>query len=243
MNNLNSNLEEAKKVIKSLKGTLIADLFTMKTWAENYHDLKSKESFKECGGLNYSLFLLCLIACETLGFYLMGACFHKEKKKENWFGRFWGCLRNLGHRSKKEHLPEIGKYTMNFLQEGGFPPESYFKKLRSVLARYLRDTLVHGFGSLTYLDDHIDLGLFIKNNNMDAILDEENKKIKLNGVSFANQIINVFERKIESEINSNSKKAEEIAGNIIKAKSYCEGAEEFKVPKKVINAYSGDNGQ
>ena len=111
----------AKKLLEELEGTIIADLRTC---------IKSAREFRTgaktpLGGLNFTLCLLSLVACEVFGYYITGARRHKEAAQ---------CNR-----------VDTGTYIMVFLQRF-FQPDSYFKKLHKVLAAYLRNTLVHGFG-------------------------------------------------------------------------------------------------
>jgi hypothetical protein len=59
--------EKAKKIIERLEGTLIADLKSIKITAEKR--LNGVDAYKNLpGGLNFSLFLMGLIASETIGY-------------------------------------------------------------------------------------------------------------------------------------------------------------------------------
>jgi len=112
---------EAKKLLGELEGTIIADLRTCIKLASEF----PTGAKTPLGGLNFTLCLLSLVACEVFGYYIMGAQSHKKAAQCN--------------------KVDTGTYIMAFLQ-GFFRPDSYFKKLHKVLADYLRNTLVHGFG-------------------------------------------------------------------------------------------------
>ncbi len=71
----NENIAEI--ILDKLEGTIIADLKSLIAWAEDFDTKTEKGS--EYGGLNFTLLLLSLIACETLGYYAEGAKLNERK--------------------------------------------------------------------------------------------------------------------------------------------------------------------
>jgi len=117
-----SNQNEARRLLQALEGTAISDLRACIKWSSEYPVGEGSPY----GGLNFTLCLLSLVVCEALGYYITGARRHKEATQCN--------------------QVDTGAYIMEFVQRF-FCRDSYFKKLRKVLADFLRHALVHGFGS------------------------------------------------------------------------------------------------
>jgi len=160
---------EAKKLLERLEGTIIADLRTCLKWSREY-PVGGNTPY---GGLNFTLCLLSLVACEVFGYYITGARKHKEAAQCN--------------------QVDTGTYIMEFLQRF-FPQDSYFKKLNKVLADLLRHTLVHGFGSSKVnipahieLCIHKDVRVQIKAGSKDG-----KQALYFNSVSLADQTIEAF---------------------------------------------------
>jgi hypothetical protein len=160
----------ADSILNKLEGTIIADLKSLVACAEKFN--KKTKSDSSFGGLNFTLFLVSLIACETFGYFLDGAKLHKNV-------------------SENEHI-DTGQYTMDFIQQY-FERDSYFKKLKKVLANWLRNYLVHGFGSLD-VHDNYDISLFISKDIIQVAVGKEGEKkiIKLNSIAVARQTIIAF---------------------------------------------------
>ncbi|MEN8263265.1 MAG: hypothetical protein ABFR82_07365, partial [Nitrospirota bacterium] len=186
---------KAEKIIVHLEGTLIADIKSVRKWAANYNH--KREPYKNCGGLNYSIFLLCLIGCETLGMYVFGARYHKKAEEDN-------------------NIPDVGAYIIEFIEKY-FPSKNEFKKISKILADYLRHSLVHGFAPLH--DNYpFDLNLVINENSIEEpIKTFEGKKlgIQLNGIAFADQVISTFKKRIKEVINNEKRGSDELVRNIL----------------------------
>lgn len=121
----------AQRVLRDLDGTLCRDLRTLMKWAGEFGERKANDqTLSDLGALNFTLMMVALVGCETLGFYTEGAAKHVAAIRE-----------------KETRLPDPGIYLMAFVQRY-FPKGSMFKKLVKVLADELRHDLVHGFGSL-----------------------------------------------------------------------------------------------
>jgi hypothetical protein len=187
---MDSRKQKASDIIDHLRGTLIADLKRVMHCATTS---KIKKYYGH-GGLNYTVFLLSLIACETIGFYVYGA----------------------------EHSDEDpGTYIIKFLEEY-FPQGNNFKKIDKILADYLRHSLVHGFGHIedSYpFDLDISVGK-VKGIDEPKKHNKNNKKIiKLSGYSFAKLVIEAFE-KIAYEIKQNTGKTEALIDKILTAQKH-----------------------
>ena len=173
-----NNQKEAKKLLEWLEGTIIADL---RTCIKSAREFPTGEETK-LGGLNFALCLLSLVACEVFGYYITGAQSHKKAAQCN--------------------KVDTGTYIMDFLQRF-FPRDSYFKKLHKVLADYLRNTLVHGFGSSKvspprYIDLCIDEDA---SRQLQACKKDGEKVLQLNSISLACQTIEAFDclkKKVEA---------------------------------------------
>jgi hypothetical protein len=166
-----SNQNEAKRLLQTLEGTAISDLRACIKWSREYPVGEGSPY----GGLNFTLCLLSLVVCETLGYYITGAQKHKEAIQRN--------------------QVDTGNYIMEFVQRF-FHRDSYFKKLRKVLADFLRHALVHGFGSGS-ANVPFEIALFIDKDESNQIIasHENNKKtLKLNSVALAHQTIEAFDK-------------------------------------------------
>jgi hypothetical protein len=155
--------------------------------------------------------LLSLISCETFGYFAEGAKLH-NKISEN------GPI-------------DTGEYIMDFIQQY-FDRDSYFKKLKKVLADWLRNYLVHGFGSLDEHEDY-DISLFIsKDSRKQIIVGRENKKkvIKLNSIAAAQQTISAF---FELKRKVKEKKDRTLVDNIAKAT-----ANKRSIGNKILNEFN-----
>jgi len=203
-----SDSSTAIKLLDKLEGTVIADLKSLIAWAGDFHNKSDNEESR--GGLNFTLFILSLIACETFGYYSEGAKYHKKR----------GNCKSV----------DTGSYIMDFIQNY-FERDSYFKKLKKVLADWLRNYLVHGFGSLDEHDNY-DIGLFISKDLTKQILvgkEGEKKVIKLNSIAIAQQTISAFSR-LKGKVKEG--KDAFLIDNITKAV-----AQRCPLGKKVLNEF------
>lgn len=200
----NKNSRRASKILVHLEGTLIADLKSLKVCAST-----PKEQNSGLGALNYTLFLVGLIGCETLGRYVCGA--DLDKKDHN-------------------STPDVGGYITRFIEK--FPNKDEYKSISKILSDYLRHILVHGFAPRK--DGYpFDLHLVISKEGKDLpplALEKNNRLvIKLDGISFINKILNAFE-KIKSESLTNT----QLASNIVAAEDY---GKNLSPPKEVTNQF------
>lgn len=169
---------EANEVLERLEGTIIADLRTCIKLAKEF----PTGAKTPLGGLNFTLCLLSLVACEVFGYFITGAQSHKKAAQCN--------------------KVDTGTYIMAFLQ-GFFRPDSYFKKLHKVLAYLLRNTLVHGFG-FSRVSKPVRFEVFnYKDASVQVIARNKGGKgvLGLNSVSLAEQTIKAFyslKRKVEA---------------------------------------------
>ena len=201
----NKNTRRASEILEHLEGTLIADLKSLKLCAST-----PKEQNSSLGGLNYTLFLVELIGCETLGRYVCGADLDKKDQCSS---------------------PDVGGYINRFIEQY-FQNRDHYKLISKILSDYLRHMLVHGFAPR--IDGYpFDLHLVISKEGKDLppLALEKNKRlgIKLDGISFINKIVKAFE-KIKSESLTKS----QLASNIIAAEDYCK---KLSPPKEVTNQF------
>lgn len=162
---------EAMKLFDRLEGTLVADLNSLIDWANNFDQRRRKGP--ELGCLNFTLGLLALIGCETLGFFTSGAARHRKQP-----------LRAQA---------DLGTYIMGFIRDY-FPRTSPFRNLEKVLADFLRHDLVHGFGCANPAVP-FDLGLFISKETSKRVLhgySDGKKLLKLNSLALARDTIAAF---------------------------------------------------
>ncbi len=116
----NKKSRRVSKILEHLEGTLIADLRSLKVCAST-----PREQNSGLGTLNYTLFLVGLIGCETLGRYVCGADLDLDKKARN-------------------RTPDVGGYINRFIEQY-FPNRDQYKLISKILSDYLRHILVHGF--------------------------------------------------------------------------------------------------
>ena len=128
---------EAIELVDRLEGTLVSDLNSLVEWAGDFDRRRGRGPGH--GGLNFTLSLLALVGCETLGFFTTGASQHRKRTPRA--------------------QPDLGTYIMAFIWDF-FPQASPFRKLEKVLADFLRHDLVHGFGCANP-SVPFELGLFI----------------------------------------------------------------------------------
>lgn len=175
-------IKEAEKIFSELEGTLIADLEGAIFHAENYKELKERYPNKVGGAFNYLLLVISAIACDTLGLYITGDKFHCKRSRS---------------------------YIMEFIQTR-FPKRSDFKRIPKVLEDYLRNVLIHSYGSISSkIEEEHEISLFIGSNDPEILIDPSTKKIKINTLSFARLVKKLFD-KIKSEISQDRKLAENI---------------------------------
>lgn len=163
----------ALRSLRVLEGTLIKDIRALAQCARTF-DIRPR-SASDLGALNFSLMLVCLVGCETLGSYTSGARQHS--------------------RNRPPSHCDPGVYLMDFLRDF-FPARSYFKKLCKVLADELRHDLVHGFGSKRH-GSQVRLALYVDPNTASQIkvgAQRGHRLLALNAVAFAEQTAEAFER-------------------------------------------------
>lgn len=189
--------EEARSLLTLLEGTIITDLRSLLEWAKNYSPVSGSSS-PPLGGLNFTLPLLALVACEVFGFYLTGAMQHQKT--------------DPGREA------DTGTYIMEFLRRY-FTRDSFFKKLNKVLADFLRHDLVHGFGSANQ-NLPFEIALFIDSNVSHQIQAGEyngKKMLSLNSMALAHQTIEAF-YKFKRDVDKGRGSA--LYDNIVQAKNY-----------------------
>lgn len=201
----NKNIRRASQILEHLEGTLIADLKSLKACAGT-----PKEPNSGQGSLNYTLFLVALVGCETIGRYVYGADLDKKDKNST---------------------PDVGGYINRFI-ENYFPNKDHYKSISKILSDYLRHVLVHGFAPRK--DGYpFDLHLVISTNDKDLppIACEKNKRmaIKLDGISFLNKVLTAFET-----VKRSLSKDHNLASNIVTAEDY---SKNISAPKEVTNQF------
>ena len=166
--------EKSKKVIERLEGTLIADLKTIMVTAEKRHN--GDDAFKALpGGLNFSLFLMGLIAAETIGYLIT---------KDSVSGRSDENIRNF---IKSHHF-----------NGNSYKKENYLNKLVS-----LRTNLAHVFGMTDLKLGSVSDNLSLRVGSIDDHeLRRNGEKVELNGIKFVDCVVSAFES-IKSEVLSN----------------------------------------
>ena len=203
-----TNQKEAMNLIDKLEGTVITDLRSLLDWSENYQS-KNKQG-SQFGGLNFTLCILSLVACEVFGFYITGASKHEQ--------------------SDSDDQTDTGYYIMEFLKQF-FPSDSYFKKLKKVLADFLRNDLVHVFGSAN-LSIPFEIELFINSDVGNQIIsssDGKKKTLKLNSIALAHHTIEAF-NKLKKEVNRGTDTS--LCDNILEASRYT-----HNVSRSVLNEF------
>jgi len=172
------SIEKAKKIIDRIEGTLIADIKSLKIIAEEKED---SATFKEQlpGGLNYTLFLIGLIASEALGFLI---------KKDSKEGR------------TDENIKSF--ILSKFFKDSAFKKDNYLNILVS-----LRTNLAHVFGMTDLKMEEINTELELCVGGLKKPeLKREGNTVKLNGVKFLDLVVDGFDS-IKSEVvrgNNNS---------------------------------------
>ena len=172
--------EEALKVLDFIKGTAIADLDTLVAWVKAFEG-KGKENVTQPvnGRLNFTVAMISLVICETCGCYMLGASEMDNPRSDR----------------------DVGTYMIEFMGKY-FPKDGFFKKFSKVLADFLRNSLVHSFGSYTSPKATFQLVLAIStdlNVHARAVEEDGTRKIKLNSLSLAEQTLQAF-KKFESEV-------------------------------------------
>ncbi len=175
---------EAMKLVDRLEGTLVADLKSLVQWAGDF-DLRRRKQ-QGLGGLNFTLSLLSLVGCETLGFFTTGAAQHQRRNP----------------RAQQD----LGTYIMAFIRDF-FPPGSQFRKLEKVLADFLRHDLVHGFGCANPMVP-FDLSLFIRKETSKRVVpgySDGKKQLKINAIALARDTMSAF-YKLKQKVQSGTDK-------------------------------------
>lgn len=176
------NKESALKVLERIEGTLIADLRSLMTIAEERSDSVSLQE-KLPGGFNYLLHISALIACETLGYIL---------KKGAQEGRSEVNIRYF--------------ILSEYFKEDAYKKENYLNALTS-----LRTNLAHVFGMTDLALDSVttDISLCVGGVKKPPLLSEKGL-IKLNGVKLVDEVIKGFELVNEKLISQQDPKLIEI---------------------------------
>ena len=162
---------EAMNLVERLEGTLIADLNSLVEWAGDFDRRRGKGP--GLGGLNFTLSLLALVGCETLGFFTTGASQHRKRTPRA--------------------QPDLGTYIMAFIRDF-FPRASLFRKLEKVLADFLRHDLVHGFGCANP-SVPFELGLFISKETSKQLgcgYSDGKKLLKISSIALGRDTIEAF---------------------------------------------------
>lgn len=198
------DVRHASEIFNHLEGTLIADLKSLKAYA------LMKEKPQEHGSLNYTIFLVGLVGCETLGRYVCGA--------------------DLDY-PKNGNAPDVGGYITRFI-ENYFPSKDHYKLISKILADYLRHSLVHGFAPRE--DGYpFDLSLTVskqrKNIPPFAVESKNRLSIHLDAISFINNIVSAFER-----VKQSLEKDTDLAKKIVAAEKHIKKS---SPPKEVTNQF------
>lgn len=175
---------EAVQLVDRLEGTLVADLRSLIQWAGDFDRKRRKQP--GLGGLNFTLSLLALVGCETLGFFTTGAAEHR--------------------RRTPRAQPDLGKYIMAFIRDF-FPRESQFRRLEKVLADFLRHDLVHGFGCANPTVP-FDLSLLIRKETSKRVApgySDGKKLLKINAIALARDTMSAFYR-LKQKVRSGTDK-------------------------------------
>ncbi len=171
---------EAIELVDRLEGTLVSDLNSLIERAGDF-DRRLRKGLGH-GGLNFTLSLLALVGCETLGFFTTGAGQHRKRTPRA--------------------QPGLGSYIMTFIRDF-FPQASPFRKLEKVLADFLRHDLVHGFGSANS-SVPFEIGLFISKETSKRVTpgySDGKKLLKMNSIALARDTTAAFytlKRKVRS---------------------------------------------
>ena len=163
--------ENALKIIDRLEGTLIADLKSLKIIAEERSQSDSLQE-KLPGGFNFTLHLVALISCETLGYLL---------KKDSQEGRSEENIRYF----------VLSKY----FKKSAYKKNDYLNTLIS-----LRTNLAHAFGMTDLALDNVtsNIALCVGGSKKPDVI-KESGSVKINRVKFAEMVIDGFEA-IKTEV-------------------------------------------
>jgi hypothetical protein len=198
------NHRRASEIVRHLEGTLIADLKSLKACA------LTANKHPDHGSLNYTIFLVGLIGCETLGRYAYGADLDQRRD---------GSVRDVG--------AHITRFIENY-----FPSKDDYKSISKILSDYLRHILVHGFAPRE--DGYpFDLHLIVSKEGQDtsplAVVSKGRLAIQLDAISFINKIVSAFEQfKTKSESDT------ELSKQIVAAEDYCK---KISPPKEIANQF------
>ena len=200
----NENVRRASEIARHLEGTLIADLKSLKVCA------LTENKQPDHGSLNYTIFLVGLIGCETLGRYAYGADLDQP--------------RNDG-------MPDVGAYIIRFI-DNYFPSKDDYKSISRILSDYLRHILVHGFAPQK--DGYpFDLHLVVSKEDQNipplAVASNGRLAIQLDAISFINRIVsafNQFKKKLESDTD--------LAKQVVAAEEQCK---KISPPKEIANQF------
>jgi len=182
------NTEKSIKIISRIEGTLISDLRSIKIIAEerNNSDLLKN---KYPGGLNFTIFISSLIACETLGYFI---------KSNSDAGR------------SKENITNF--ISSDYFEGSAFKKDNYLDLLVS-----LRTNLAHVFGMTDLGLENINKELVLcVGDAKQPEVKRENGLVKLNGIKFLDLVVRGFDS-IKKEVTSNSGNSKII--NIISEKA------------------------
>ena len=152
--------EKAKIIIERLEGTLIADLKSIKITAENR--LNGIDAYKNLpGGLNFALYLIGLIASETIGYFI-----------------------NEGSDTGRSEQNIRSFISSDFFKGTSYKKDKYLNTLVS-----LRTNLAHVFGMTDFKLESIsnNLSLCVGFSNTHEVL-SSGEKVKLNGIKKARHL-------------------------------------------------------
>lgn len=200
----NKDTWRASEIIKHLEGTLIADLKSLKAQA------LTTDKPSGHGSLNYTIFLVGLVGCETIGRYVCGADLDQKRNA---------------------NVSDPGGYITRFIEKY-FPARDNYKSISKILADYLRHVLVHGFAPRE--DGYpFDLHLTVSRQGHDIppLAVEKNNRlaIQLDAISFVNKIVTAFEH-----VKRSMYKDAALAKKIVAAE---EASKNIPPPKKVTNQF------
>lgn len=200
----NKDARRASEILKHVEGTLIADLNSLKAQALTTNKPPAH------GSLNYTLFLVGLVGCETMGRYVCGADLDQPRNGS---------------------VADPGGYITRFIEKY-FPNKDQHKLISKVLADYLRHTLVHGFAPRE--DGYpFDLQLVVSTQGRDippqAVERNGRLTIRLDAISFIDKVVTAFGQ-VKRGLNVDNK----LVQNIVAAE---ETAKRISPPKEVTNQF------
>jgi hypothetical protein len=200
----NKDTRRASEIVKHLEGTLIADLKSLKMQALTANKPAGH------GSLNYTIFLVGLVGCETIGRYVCGSDLDQPKNGS---------------------APDPGGYISRFIEEY-FPKRDSYKSISKILSDYLRHILVHGFAPRE--DGYpFDLHLTVSTQGHDipplAVESNNRLAIQLDAISFVNKVVAAFEK-----VKQGSERDAELAKKIVAAE---DASKKISPPKMVTNQF------